>query len=205
MNRNTLIALPFILLSPSIAVADGILNPGDTGCEELLETAANRATAARAVARQAADMIDAGESLEERSCFAGFREFEFDPFGRLPSNPFNAALDQLYERAKDRLMSAVCDASDMAMDSANKLLTCTAAVGVRFDANAGFDDINVEECAGLGLDMNVDGGSHNVGGRGTSVGTSTNTTRGVGGSGSLGGEEPDRGDNRNNRDWESWR
>lgn len=206
MKRNTLLALPFLLLSPTLAVADtGVLNPGETVCEELLEAATNRATAARSVARQAADMIDSGEPMEERSCFAGFRDFDFDPFGRLPTNPFSAGLDQMFQRAKDQLMSAVCDASDMAMNSANKLLTCSAAVGVRYDANVGFEDISVEECAGLGVDMTIDGGSHNIGGRGPGVGTSGNETRGVGGSAGFDGGSADRGRNSRARGWESWR
>lgn len=205
MKRKTLLALPFLLLSPALAIANpGILNPGETVCEELLEAATNRATAARSVARQAADMIDSGESMEERSCFSGFRDFNFDPFGGLPSNPFSVGLDQMFLRAKERLMNAVCDASDMAMDSANKLLTCSAAVGVRFDANAGFEDINVEECAGLGVDMTIDGGSHNIGGRGPGIGTSVNEKHGLGGSAGFDGGEADRGRNSHASGWEGW-
>lgn len=206
MRRNTLLALPFLLLSPALAFAGpGVLNAGETVCEELLEAAANRATAARSIARQAADMIDSGESMEERSCFAGFRDFDYDPFGRLPGNPFSAGLDQLFQRAKDRLVNAVCDASDMAMNSANKLLTCSAAVGVRYDVNAGFEDISVEECAGLGVDMTVDGGSHNIGGGGPGIGASGNETRGVGGSAGFDGGQEGRGRNSGTRGWESWR
>lgn len=205
--RNTLLLLPFLLSYACMASAqDGVMDAGEVVCEELMQAASNRATAARAVARQTADMIDSGESLEEQSCFAGFREIGFDPFGSLPSNPFSFALDRMYEDAKDRIVNAACEASEMAMESANELLTCSAAVGVKLDANAGFDDIDVEACAGYGLDMTIDGGSHNIGGSGTTVGGSTGgESYGIGGSAGFEGAEQDRGRSGATQGWESWR
>ena len=207
MMRNTLFLLSFLLLyGPPVIAQDEILNAGEVVCEELMQAASNRATAARAMARQTADMIDSGDPLEEQSCFAGFRDIDFDPFRNLPSNPFSFALDELYDRAKEKIVNAACDASEMSMASANKLLTCSAAVGVKLDANAGFDDIDVEECAGYGLDMTIDGGSHNIGGRGTTVGGTTDgESYGIGGSAGFEGAEQDRGRSGRSQGWESWR
>src|SRR5690606_15121740 len=82
------------------------------------------------------------------------------------------ALKKLREKVVKQITSMACDATNEVINASNKLLTCNAAIGVKLDASAGFESIDVSECGGLDLEKEIDGGSHNIGSGGNTTGGS---------------------------------
>lgn len=193
----------FMVAGPAIA-AETMSSKAEL-CGELVQAAETAAIQHRGLGNAVAKQVDGGEALEEKACLSDLQGFDFDLFASIPSFS-SSVLKEAMDRAKEEMTNMACDAASEAIDSANTLLTCTAAVGVSLDAQAGFDDLNVEECGGYGLDETIDGGSHSIGGNGNTIGgkTETSSRSGVGGAAEVGGGADRSGNRRSIDSWDSW-
>lgn len=143
------------------AVADTVMD-ANIKCPALVQAATKKATEQRAIGNAAAEQITSGETLKNKTCLDDIEGFNFDFFGSIPSLT-GEVLRRAKQEAMDQLRSLACEAGNEAINAGNKLLTCNAALGLSIDGSAGFESINVEECGGLDLNADIDGGSHNAG------------------------------------------
>lgn len=204
MRRPNKTLLILLMSGSSAAMGAETMSAKQSLCGELVEAANQAALAHRGVGSAAADQVTSGESLDEKACLGDLKGFDFDLFASIPSFS-SSILKEAKNKAIDEMTNMACSAAQEAVESANTLLTCTAAVGVKLNAQAGFDSLDPEECGGIGLDAEIDGGSHSFGGSGTTTGGSVNGTGGVGASGEAGaGEGADRGSNSGVDSWDSW-
>ena len=162
-----------------------------TRCEDLVASAEETAEQQRALGRQTADIVNSGGDVEERSCVGDLQDFDFNFFDSIPSFS-TAVLEQAREEAWEQMSSMACDAANNAEDVANTLLTCSASVGVSLSASAGFDEVDPEECAGLGFDEELDLGDHEAGGGDSTIGGDSG--------GDVGHDTSD--DSNENSEWE---
>lgn len=153
-----------LILCSSIAfhaVADTAVD-ANIKCPGLVQAATKKATEQRAIGNAAAEQITSGESLKNKTCLDDIEGFNVNFFGSIPSLT-GEALRRAKEEAMNQLRSLACEAANEAINAGNTLLTCNAALGLSIDGSAGFESINVEECGGLDLEADIDGGSHNAG------------------------------------------